>query len=135
MLKKISKARDAYVQSALEREFAARIREIGSDLPPYRRNYRFCERMWTFDYAWVDCKLAIEIDGGNQMVRWSKKLRRYVAVGRHTKSTDYAKLNRAVLLGWRILRYTGEMLRQNPVGCINDLREALSSGKDKEEEQ
>jgi len=117
-------------RSKLEREFALRFRQLGSDLPAYVEQYRFCERMYTFDFAWPgkEYQLAVEVDGGNRMVRWSTKLQRDVVVGKHTKSADYEKLNHAVCLGWRVLRFTGEMLRKDPVGCIDDVRTALTGG-------
>ena len=116
------------MRSKLEQEFALRFHQLGSGLPAYMEQYRFCDRRYTFDYAWPECKIAVEMDGGNYMVRWSKKLRRWVAVGKHTKSADYEKLNGALLLGWRVLRFTGEMLRQDPMKCIDNVRRALTQG-------
>lgn len=120
------------IQSKLEREFITRFRQIGTDLPAYIEQHQFCpNRRYAFDFAWPDYMLAVEINGGNRMVRYSQKLQRYVAVGRHTKSKDYEKLNHASWLGWTILQFTGEMLRQNPQGCINDLRRALAENEGK----
>jgi very-short-patch-repair endonuclease len=118
------------MRSKLEQEFALRFHQLGSALPAYVEQYRFCERKYTFDFAWPERKVnvAVEMDGGNYMVRWSKKLRRWVAVGKHTKSADYEKLNEALLLGWRVLRFTGEMLRKDPIGCIDNVRKALAQG-------
>ncbi len=51
------------------------------------------KRGWRFDFAWPELKLAVELDGR----------------GRHqtVKGTrgDCEKLNAAVILGWRVLRY------------------------------
>lgn len=116
------------MRSKLEQEFALRFHQLGSGLPAYTEQYRFCDRRYRFDYAWPERKIAVEMDGGNYMVRWSKKLRRWVAVGKHTKSADYEKLNEALLLGWQVLRFTGEMLRKDPMKCINDLRKVLALG-------
>ena len=52
-------------------------------------------------------------------------MKRNVAVGRHTGSADYVKLNLAVLYGWRVLRFTTEMLKKDPQGCVDVLRRAL----------
>lgn len=112
-------------RSKLEREFATRIREIGTDLPPYVEQYRFSHRRYTFDFAWPKYMISVEIDGGNRMVRWSKKTQHWVVVGKHTRSVDYEKLNYAGGLGWGVLRFTGEMLRSDPVKCIKRVREAL----------
>jgi very-short-patch-repair endonuclease len=45
--------------------------------------------------------------------------------GRHNTDTDRAKLNAAALLGWRVLRFSGAMLANDPIGCIDALRQAL----------
>lgn len=61
----------------------------------YRRG-----RAWRFDFAWPDLMLACEVEGGT----W--------AGGRHTRGAgfqaDTEKHNAAVLLGWRVLRVTGQ---------------------------
>lgn len=64
------------------------------------REYRFCaERLWLFDFAWPDVKLAVELEGfGARGVP-----------GRHQRPKGFAadceKYNTAVLLGWRVLRF------------------------------
>lgn len=64
------------------------------------KEHRFCKRKWRFDFCHIDLKIAIEIDGGV----WTQ--------GRHTRGSgfikDMEKLNQAVLLGWKVLRYTPE---------------------------
>lgn len=66
--------------------------------------YKFApDRRWRFDYAWPDRKLAVECEGGT----WNG--------GRHTTGKGFAqdcmKYNRAVVLGWRVLRFTGEQIK------------------------
>lgn len=61
--------------------------------------YRFYkQRRWRFDFAIPSKKIAIEIEGGV----WTN--------GRHTRGRGYIgdmeKYNFAVLLGWRVLRFT-----------------------------
>lgn len=66
-------------------------------------------RKWSFDYAIVQYKVAIEIDGAV----WT--------IGRHNRPTGYIndmeKLNTAASMGWLVLRFTtadrlnGETLR------------------------
>lgn len=61
--------------------------------------YKFCpDRRWRIDYAWVDKKVAVEIEGG----AWTN--------GRHTRGAgfvnDIEKYNRLTEEGWRLLRYT-----------------------------
>lgn len=57
-------------------------------------------RRWRFDYALLEHKIAIEIDGGV----WLK------GGGRHNRGAgfikDMEKLNAAASLGWLILRFT-----------------------------
>lgn len=67
-------------------------------LPEPVAEFRFHpQRRWRFDWAWPDRKLALEEDGGV----WIR--------GRHNHPTGYLadmeKLNAAVELGWRVLRY------------------------------
>ena len=86
--------------SRLEETMAWQIRAAG--LPAPVREYRFCERRWRFDFAYPDRKLAIECEGAV----WSG--------GRHTRGkgfiADCPKYNRATVLGWDILRFTGDMI-------------------------
>lgn len=55
-------------------------------------------RAWRFDLCWPDARLAVEVDGGI----WTD--------GRHSRGSGYEpdceKLNAAVLLSWRVLRFT-----------------------------
>lgn len=61
--------------------------------------YRFCsERRFRFDFACIEKKIAIEIEGG------------VFTNGRHTRGTGYIndmeKYNLAQELGWKVFRYT-----------------------------
>lgn len=67
-------------------------------IPEPQREFRFdSARRWRFDFAWPDRRLAVEVEGGV----WVR--------GRHTRGAGYLKdlekYNRAVELGWRVLRY------------------------------
>lgn len=73
-------------------------------LPTPAAEVRFdSSRRWRFDRAWINCKLAVEIEGGT----WVK--------GRHSRGAgmrkDAEKYNAAILQGWRVLRFTGDMVR------------------------
>ena len=110
--------------------FVTLLKQLWPDVPTYKMEYRFClEHAYRFDFAWPEVEgiggVAVEIDGGNRMVRWSPKTKRNVAVGRHTGSADYVKLNTAIIYGWRVLRFTTEMLKKDPQGCVDVLRKAL----------
>jgi hypothetical protein len=60
-------------------------------------------RHWRFDLAWPARKLAVEIEGGI----WKR--------GRHSRGAgfeaDCVKYAHAVILGWRVIRVTGGMVR------------------------
>lgn len=67
------------------------------------KEYKFHPtRKWRFDFAWPLEKFAVEIEGGV----WSG--------GRHTRGKgfieDCIKYNEAVMLGWRVIRVTTEMV-------------------------
>lgn len=83
----------------LELAFLRQLR--GMQITGWESQYRFHEaRRWRFDFAFPASMVALEIDGGI----WSG--------GRHTRglgfSKDVEKLNEATLLGWRVLRATGD---------------------------
>jgi very-short-patch-repair endonuclease len=83
--------------------------------------YRFDpERRWRFDFAWPSLKIAVEVEGGV----WIR--------GRHIRPLGYLadleKYNRAVVLGWRVLRYAPNQLRQ----LEYDLRVLLDVNKQRE---
>ena len=78
-------------------------RKLG--LPAPECEYRFDpERRWRFDFAWPSLRIAVEIEGGV----WIR--------GRHVRPVGYLadleKYNRAVVLGWRVLRYAPHQLGQ-----------------------
>ena len=88
-------------------------RKLG--LPAPEREHRFdAERRWRFDFAWPSLKVAVEIEGGV----WVR--------GRHVRPVGYLsdieKYNRAVVLGWRVLRYAPHQLDQ----LERDLRAMLA---------
>ncbi len=68
--------------------------------------YRFHPtRRWRIDYAWPSRKIGIEYEGGT----WSG--------GRHIRgkyySNDCEKYNHAQLLGWKIYRFTADMIKDS----------------------
>ncbi len=56
-----------------------------------------------FDFAWPDILVAVEVEGGIFRSRGK-------GPGRHTRGVGYTndcnKYNRAVILGWRVFRFT-----------------------------
>lgn len=112
------------------------------------REFRFHpERRWRFDFAWPDVKVAVEIDGGGYGFRCrtcrgtgkaSGKFGPATCrtcggtgrmVGGHNTATgstnDAEKGNAAVVLGWRVLRFTTRMLERSPGECVQTLETVL----------
>jgi very-short-patch-repair endonuclease len=90
-------------------------RILASDLPIPVSEYRFAakssyKRNWEFDWAWPEFRVAVEVDGGNSIVKRSKT-GRMVAVGYHTQDGDYRKINAAQDLGWKVFRIKTSMLK------------------------
>jgi very-short-patch-repair endonuclease len=82
------------------------------------REYKFAAaigRQWRFDFCFPTAKIAVEVEGGV----WTS--------GAHTRgkhfSSDAEKYNTAVKMGWRVLRYTTEMVMRGD--AINDVLELL----------
>jgi len=97
------------MDSKLERQFD-RVWEAISG-PDLEREYRFDPgRRWRFDRAWVERKVAIELDGAT----WSG--------GRHTRGAgfrnDCEKANAAAALGWRVCHLTSDMVSMAYVGAL-----------------
>ncbi len=81
------------------------------------REYRFHpKRMWRFDYAIPEHRIALEVEGGV----WTR--------GRHTRPQgflgDVEKYNAAALLGWRVFRTTPSELYSR--ATIGMLRQAIT---------
>lgn len=96
--------------------------EITADLPTPETEYRFHDtRRWRFDLAFPDQRLAVEIEGGT----W--------AFGRHNQPAGYEsdceKYNAALLLGWRVLRFTSSMINADPKRVVETVQQALQGGK------
>lgn len=73
------------------------------------------KRRWRFDYAQIDLKIAIEIEGGV----WIN--------GRHTRGSGYLsdmeKYNAAQILGWRVFRFPPQFVDK----MIETVKEALKA--------
>ena len=95
------------------------VREIVGDGPGIRKRIKDAGLQdWRFDFAWVDERCAVEMDGGI----WTQ--------GAHVRGSHYEsdrkKYNAAQVNGWIVLTFTGGMLDQDPVGCIELIRTALN---------
>jgi very-short-patch-repair endonuclease len=76
------------------------------------REYRFhLLRLWRFDFAWPEKKIAVEVEGR----------------GRHQSvsgfEADAVKYNAAAKMGWRVFRYTPHMVHSGE--AINEILEML----------
>lgn len=82
------------------------------------REYRFHPvRKWRADFAIPEHKILLEIEGGGYVY------------GRHHRPAGYRKdcekYNEAVKLGWRVLRYTTDMLRDDPEAPVKDVKKII----------
>lgn len=98
-------------QSTLEALFEAWWRVLARDIAPaYTREYRFHKtRDWRFDFAWPLHLVACEVDGG----RWK------TGGGKHATPDDYFKIATAESMGWHVLRFSGDCLKNDPQQCID----------------
>lgn len=110
-------------ESPLERSFQYYLRVLAPDLPEPEREYKFLKtRRFRFDFCWRGRgqKVAVELDGG------------VYSGGRHVTgkgfTSDCEKFNLATLEGWRVLRFTSSMLKNNPEKCIDQIRGLLQNG-------
>lgn len=94
-------------------------------LPEPVAEHRFHEvRKWRFDWAWIDAKVALEVEGGV----WSG--------GSHGRGTgitrDIEKGNAAAVRGWIVLRCQPRELMK--LDTINMIRQAIATRKKAAEE-
>lgn len=72
-------------------------------LPMPEAEFQFAApRKWRFDWAYPDCKIAIEVNGG----AWTR--------GRHVRGKGYIndmeKMSEAAARGWRVIHVTPDQL-------------------------
>lgn len=96
-------------RSSLELRFLKLWEE--ADGPELAIEHRFHPvRKWRFDFACIEFKVAIEVEGGT----WSG--------GRHTRGSGYAadceKYNEATMMGWSVLRLTSQQVNRETVDRI-----------------
>lgn len=103
--------------STLEKRFQrlwARL-PMTAGLVPMELEWRFDpSRKWRFDVAFPAVRVAVELEG---------RPRR--GMSRHTTWNGYVadcqKYNAAAILGWRVLRYTGDDLKKRPVQIVEEI--------------
>lgn len=102
--------------SQLEAELALQIRALG--LPePVREYQAITGRKFRFDFAWLEHRLLVEVNGGT----YTK--------GAHSTgqgiARDYEKANLAVLQGWRVLSFDGKSVKSGE--AVEVIRKALEA--------
>lgn len=65
-------------------------------------------RKHRFDWCFLKQKVAVEVDGGVNMV----------GGGRHGQDRDREKMNIAAMLGWRVFKFSPAMLTKDPQECV-----------------
>ena len=79
---------------------------LGADMPTEEYNFDAnLGRKHRFDFAWIDKKIAVEINGN----AWGVK-----GGGRHGQDKDLEKLNLAASMGWRVFQFSPAMLKSDP---------------------
>jgi very-short-patch-repair endonuclease len=119
--KRVRRPRHAAVtlQSELEAQFSLAWRAFKpSHLPDPEIEYRFDQmRKYKLDFAWPKHKLAVEVEGG----QWK--------YGRHVRGAgfeeDCRKYNLLVMRGWRLLRFSTNMVANESPDCVALVVKAL----------
>jgi very-short-patch-repair endonuclease len=110
----MSHGAQAKVGSAIEEKLWLHLR--AENLPLPAREFCFHPiRRWRFDFAYPDRKIAIECEGGI----WTNGAH---SRGKHFTS-DCEKYNAAALMGWRLLRFTTDMVNKGI--AVATIKEAL----------
>lgn len=76
---------------------------------------RHIKRRHRFDWAYINERVAVEVDGGQYTKRG----------GRHATDTDREKLNIAASLRWLVFRFSPQQLERNPEACVKMVKRAL----------
>jgi len=88
-----------------------------NDMPTPVIEYKFHpRRRWRFDMAWLEQRVALEVQGGIHMAKSGHN----TAAG---ITRDCEKANEAVVLGWKVLHVTREQIENG--SAINWLRQIL----------
>lgn len=110
--------------SDLEERLAKLLTDAG--LGYFEREYRFHPvRRWRFDFAYPGHRIAVEVEGAT----WTQ--------GRHTRGSGFLedcwKYNASSALGWRIVRLTGTLIKEDG-RAVQMIRDAIN-WKPEDEEQ
>jgi very-short-patch-repair endonuclease len=100
-------------RSELEAAFLQLVRTAGLPVPTRQHELALDGRRLWVDCCYVDARLVIELDG-----------RAYPLLAEDWEH-DLDRQNAIVLDGWRVLRFTARMIREQPDRVVAQLREAL----------
>lgn len=103
--------------SPLEKLLLLQIKAAKLPLPEIEQRFHPVRR-WRFDMAWPDFKIGVEVEGGTWVGGAHNR-------GRHFES-DCEKYNTAVQLGWRVLRFTTDMVEDGR--ALETIRLLLQNG-------
>lgn len=93
------------------------ILKLSKHIPAPETEYMFHPtRKWRFDFAWPEKKIAVECDG----IIWK------AGGGRHNMDSDRDKINNAVIMGWKVLRFSGAQIRLTPMECLEFIERLLN---------
>ena len=85
----------------------------------YQREYKFSfSRKFRFDFAILEHKIGIEIQGG----QWLTKSGHNTGKG---LQKDYEKLNLAQIEGWKVLQYSTDDIKKNPFKITEDIQKII----------
>ena len=103
-------------ESELERRFTKLINDAGLPVPKAQFRADWLQRVnGRVDFAYVDQQLVIECDGR----RWHSRFDAF--------ESDRRRDNAAQIAGWRVLRFTWEMMREEPDVVVATVRKALQA--------
>lgn len=107
------RSHDSHGKSRLEILFEEAM--LAENITGYTYNYR--HHMYKYDFAFVDIKLDVEIDGA---------LHKRPANQEHDRVRDRWSVSQ----GWRVLRFTNTDVERNLAHCISVLKDALKEPTD-----
>lgn len=81
-----------------------------AELDGWTQNYQ--HGIYQYDFAFVDAKLDIEIDGGTHTLEKVKRI-------------DARRDEWSISQGWKVLRFPAKRVKEDVVSCINQVKQVL----------
>ena len=85
---------------------------ISSNITGWEYNYRV--GLYQYDFAFLDLKIDVEIDGATHNTNKVKNI--------DARRDNFSKSN-----GWIVKRFTAKQVKENVIGCINELKKVIES--------